>query len=116
MEEFVMTDNRHVLEEVIEKFWNQSKTVRLLSSRNEWFLPLRLRNTTGPKAVVCGTLDVNCEGMEEFVMTDNRLRAVRKEIYLARISNENVEIPDVMNTLRYDTKNGCEGDQSERTR
>ena len=116
MEEFVMTDNRHVLEEVIEKFWNQSKTVRLLSSRNEWFLPLRLRNTTGPKAVVCGTLDVNCEGMEEFVMTDNRLRAVRKEIYLARISNENVEIPDVMNTLRYDTKNGCEGDQSEKTR
>ena len=80
--------NCHVLEEVIEKFWNQSKTVRLLSSRKEWFLPLRLRNTTGPKTVVCGTLDVNCEGMEKFVMTDNRLRAVRKEIYLARLSNE----------------------------
>ena len=92
--------NCHVLEEVIEKFWNQSKTVRLLSSRKEWCLPLRLRNTTGPKTVLCGTLDVNCERLEKFVMTDNRLRAVRKEIYLASLSNENVEIPDVMNSNR----------------
>ena len=33
-------------------------------------------------------------------MTDNRLSAVRKEIYLASLSNENVEVPDVMNSNR----------------
>ena len=48
---------------------------------------LLLRNTTDPKTVPCGTLDVKCEGMEKFATTDNRLSAPRKEIYLASLSN-----------------------------